>query len=162
MPLTQWRIAQAAPHKAVSNPLVIAVEADTKQAAQLTQMFERQFSVDLVLVTSAADALAAVQGRVPDLVLTSALLPPKDDAALTAWLRSLGPAAAHVQTVTIPTLAGSEPPPEAPRRSGALARVRERTPIAAPDSCEPAVFADWITVYLDLASTGRAAFNADH
>ena len=85
-------------------PLILAVEADSRQAAELSSLFENEFSAELVLGRSAQQALAAVGTRIPDLVLTSALIPPKDEAALTSWLRNLGDAAAHVQTVTIPAL----------------------------------------------------------
>lgn len=134
-------------------PLILAVEPDERQAAQLSTMIRKQLGADLVLARSAAAALATLRGRVPELVLTSALIPPREEAVLTSWLRNLGEAGAHVQTVTIPVLATTEP--VAPRRGGALMFSRERS-AAAPDSCDPAVFADWISFYLDLASTHHA------
>ena len=90
----------------MKTPLILAVERDPQQAAQLTSMFKRQFSAELVLVTSASAALKKLAGRVPELVLTSALIPPKDEVELVNWLRDLGSAADHVQTVTIPVLDG--------------------------------------------------------
>jgi hypothetical protein len=138
----------------VPKPLILAIEPDAQQAEQITALFRRQFSAELVLARSAAAALATLHGRVPELVLTSALIPPRDEAAITGWLRELGAAGSHVQTVTIPVLSTPEPPSR--RGKGPLAFARERSP-AAPDSCDPAVFADWISFYLDLASTHRAA-----
>jgi CheY-like chemotaxis protein len=137
----------------VQTPLIVAVEPDQRQAAQLSSMFSRQFSAELVVDRSAKSALARLEGRVPALVLISALIPPKDEAMLVRWLRELGSAASHVQTVTIPVLACEEP--QTRRRGGALSFGRERPP-AAPDSCDPAVFADWISIYLHLASAHRA------
>ena len=134
--------------------VILAVEPDQHQASQLTALFRRQFSAELVLAGTTSAALAKLKDRIPDLVLTSALLPPRDETALTQWLRELGPKAAHVQTVTIPALA-SEVPQEK-KRSGGLSFGWEKPSVAsAPDSCEPAVFADWISIYLDLASTHR-------
>jgi len=134
--------------------LILAVEADSRQAAELSSLFENEFSAELVLASSAQQALKAIGTRIPDLVLTSALIPPKDESALTAWLRNLGDAAAHVQTVTIPALAT----PKA-STSGlgtkALSLVRQRTAVSAPDSCDRAVFADYVALYLDLASGER-------
>jgi len=135
-------------------PLILAVEADSRQAAELSSLFQNELSAELVLASSAAQALAAVGTRIPDLVLTSALIPPKDEAALTAWLRNLGDAAAHVQTVTIPALATAK---ASPTRLGtrALGFVRQRPAVSAPDSCDRAVFADYVALYLDLASGER-------
>jgi hypothetical protein len=127
----------------------MAVEPDARQAAQLKALFHRQFKAELVVSDTTPDALAKLSGRVPSLVLMSALIRPRDEAALTTWLRDLGAAASHVQTVVIPTLAKPEP------ASGKKLFGREKPMASAPDSCDPAVFADWITVYLDLASSHR-------
>ena len=140
----------------MNKPLIVAVEPDPQQAAELASMFQRLFTVELVLANSTTGALSKLADRVPELVLTSALIPPKDEAALIAWLRELGTAGAHVQTVTIPMLATDEPQS---RRRGGGVFGRERS-AAGPDSCDPAVFADWISVYFDLASTHRAEAKA--
>ena len=137
------------------NPVILAVEPDQNQAAQLTALFRRQFSAELVLASSTSAALAKLHGRIPELVLTSALMPPRDEVALLQWLRDLGARAAHVQTVTIPVLASSEPPQEKKRSGGLSFGWEKPAPAAAPDTCDPAVFADWISMYLDLASTHR-------
>jgi CheY-like chemotaxis protein len=134
--------------------VILAVEPDQHQASQLTALFRRQFTAELVLAGTTTAALAKLNGRIPELVLTSALIPPRDEMALTQWLRDLGPKAAHVQTVTIPSLASQAP--QEKKRSGGLSFGWEKPSVAsAPDSCEPAVFADWISIYLDLASTHR-------
>jgi CheY-like chemotaxis protein len=135
-------------------PLILAVEADERQAAELTSLFQTEVSAELVLAGSAQQALAAVGNRIPDLVLTSQLIPPKDEAALTAWLRTLGDKAAHVQTVTIPALATSKAAPSG-IGSKALSLVRQRPTVSAPDSCDRAVFADYVSLYLDLATSER-------
>ena len=54
---------------------------------------------------SAESALRALGERVPDVILTSALLSPRDEAVVAGWLRALDAAAAHVQTLTIPVFA---------------------------------------------------------
>lgn len=138
----------------MQNPVILAVEPDQHQAAQLTALFRRQFEAELVLASSTSAALAKLHGRIPELVLTSALMPPRDEVALLQWLRELGPKAAHVQTVTIPLLA-SETPQEKKRGGGLSFGWEKPAPAATPDSCDPAVFADWISVYLDLATTQR-------
>ncbi len=135
-------------------PLILAVEADERQAAELSSLFQNEVSAELVLAPSAQQALAAVGNRVPDLVLTSQLIPPKDEAALTAWLRNLGDKAAHVQTVTIPALATTKAAP-AGIGSKALSFVRQRPTVSGPESCDRAVFADYVSLYLDLATSER-------
>jgi hypothetical protein len=140
----------------VQVPVILAVEPDPDQAAELTALVRRQFDAELVLGTRTDAALRQLAGRVPDLVLTSPLISPRDEADLVAWLRDLGARASHVQTVTIPVLARPETTASA-QRGGALPFGRSRSTAAAPDSCDPAVFADWVSVYLDLALTHRAA-----
>lgn len=137
----------------MQNPLIMAVEPDPSQASQLSALFRRQFEAELVLAGSTAAAMSKLHGRIPELVLTSALIRPRDEAELIAWLRGLGAKGSHVQTVTIPTLANGAPQ-EASRGGGGLFGMGKAAP-SAPDSCDPAVFADWIAIYLDLASTHR-------
>ena len=128
--------------------LILAIEADKRQSTQLANLV-KGLQTDLVLRGNAADGLAALQGRVPDLVLTSSLISTRDDAALAAHLRELGAAAAHVQTVTIPLL-GSAPPARA--KGGVLAALRRERPQAPmTDGCAPDVFAEQVRQYLATA-----------
>ena len=89
-------------------PLILAIEPDRRQANQLTALVRGRLKADLVLGESADRALSALGGRVPDLILTAALLSPKDEAALGQRLRELNGVAAHVQTLTIPVLASGK------------------------------------------------------
>src|SRR6185503_13775155 len=82
-------------------PLILAVEPDRRQAAQLTGLIRHHVGVELVLADTTEGALTAIGRRVPDLVLVPALLAPQDDAALASALRVIA-AAAHVRTLTIP------------------------------------------------------------
>jgi DNA-binding NtrC family response regulator len=151
------------PHDDTRLPLILAVEADSRQARELTEMFRNEFPAELVLADSTRDALKAIGDRVPDLVLTSALIPPKDEAQLRGWLRDLGDRAAYVQTITIPAL-GS---PKSTQASTSLATrafsfVGGQKQVAVePDGCDRAVFADYVALYVDLATaerhTGRRA-----
>jgi hypothetical protein len=101
-------------------PLILAIEPDKRQSSQLAAVV-KGLHAELVHRAGAAEALGALQGRVPDLVLTTSLISPKDDSALAAHLRELGAAAAHVQTVTIPLL-GTAAPQRA--KGGMLAALR--------------------------------------
>src|SRR5262245_34103137 len=140
-------------------PLILAIEPDRRQASQLTAMVRGRLHAELVLGESAERALAALGQRVPDLILTSALLSPKDENALGERLRSLDGAAAHVQTLTIPVLASSSGRGSG-RAGGMLSALRRDKGKAAMslDGCDPAVFAEQCKDYLDRAETERAAF----
>ena len=134
--------------------LILAVEPDKRQAKQLSSVVRQQVRAELVVAESGAAALAALGNRIPDLILTPPLLPPKDEAVLTGWLRKMGDAAAHVQTLAIPILAepaarGKEP------QSSIFGRLREPQADAGP-GCDPGVFADQVKVYLERAGADRS------
>src|ERR1700704_6215852 len=84
-------------------PLILAIEPERRQAAQLKRLVRSIVDADLVLGDTTELALEAIGDRMPDLVLVPALLSPGDDAALATALRVIA-AAAHVQTLTIPVL----------------------------------------------------------
>jgi hypothetical protein len=104
---------------------------------------------------TAAEAVELLDGRVPDVLLTAPLLPSHEEAAMTDHLRQLGPAADHVQTLTIPLLAGSadrDRPVLSAFRRDRGGRKNNRT---EPEGCDPAVFAEQITEYLREAQERR-------
>ena len=136
-------------------PLILAIEPDRRQASQLTAMVRERLRAELVLADSAERALAALGDRIPDLILTSALLSTKDETVLADRLRALDVAAAHVQTLTVPVLGTPRPRSTAGRGVfSALLGDRTSSP-AAPDSCDPAMFADQCAAYLDRAAAER-------
>jgi hypothetical protein len=138
-------------------PLILAVEPDKRQAAQLAAVVRERLRADLVIADTAEHALAALGDRVPDLILTSALLSTRDETALADHLRSLDAAAAHVQTLTVPVLGGAAPRPSVGRGMlSALLGDRGQSG-AAPDGCDPAVFAEQCAAYLERAEQERTA-----
>jgi hypothetical protein len=135
-------------------PLILAIEPDRRQAHELTAMVRGHLRAKLVLADTAEKALAGLGTRVPDLILTSALLSTKDESMLAEWLRTLDIAAAHVQTLTIPVL--ETPAKVSPGRTGIFALLPERVSSpAAPDGCNPAVFAEQCAAYLERAAAER-------
>ena len=134
----------------VTQPLILAIEPDLGKTSQLKSV-ARQVNAELLLVDSVDRALAAFSERIPDLILTPALLSARDDLALTERLRELGDAAAHIQTLTIPTLQSVEPP-----GAGMFATLRRDKPrVAGPDACEAGTFAEQVAVYLKGALEAR-------
>jgi hypothetical protein len=128
--------------------LVLALEPDPRQAAALKPLVEQRVGAELLLADSKDAAIAALADRVPDLILVTALLSPRDEAELSDHLRTLDNTA-HLQTLTIPLLASSAP--QARRKRGFLSALRQVTPAAPASGCEPQLFADQIRSYLDRA-----------
>ena len=129
-------------------PLIFAIDSDKRQSAQLASLLRSHVDADLVQSSSAVEGLDILQGRVPDLILTSTLLSPRDEAALDNHLRELGVAAAHVQTLTIPVIAGAAAAGGKKKKAGMLAALRgEKKSAAKPSGCDPDMFAREVQLY---------------
>jgi hypothetical protein len=133
--------------------LILAIEPDRRQAAQLSTVVRRRVKAELILVDTTERALDAIGNRMPDLMLVPALLSPQDDAALAAALRVIA-ATARVQMLTIPVL--GSPRPAERSVGGVLAAFRRGRKPAGPDGCDPNVFAEQIVSYLAHAAEERA------
>src|SRR5580700_3429097 len=126
-------------------PLILAIEPDHRQAAQITHIARNRVHAELVLADTTERALDVIGDRIPDLVLVPALLSPQDDAALAAALRVIA-AAAHVRTLTIPVLSSGT---KRAAVGGMLAKWRKtRAASPEPEGCDPAVFGEQISTYL--------------
>jgi CheY-like chemotaxis protein len=134
--------------------VILVVEPDSRHAAQLAAMARKHLTSELVMADSADRAVAAMADRVPDVLLMSSLLSRQDEATLAAWLRDLGPAAAHVQELTIPILAAT--PSLVPKRRGVLAGLRrDRDDAATTDGCGLDEFARQVSAYVGFAYAHR-------
>ena len=138
--------------------LILAIDSDPRRSEQLASLVRARLQVDLVQAKSAGEGLLALQERIPDLILTAPLLSPFDEGVLDEYLRDLGAAGAHVQTLRIPLLN-----PE-PKRStfanrlfvlGGGGRNKPSASAATPDGCDPGVFADEISTYLSRAASAK-------
>src|SRR5688500_6582220 len=128
-------------------PLILAIEPDRGQAARLPAAVRaRLASAEFVVAAAAAAALERLGDRVPDMILTSPLLSPRDEAALARRLRELGERAARVPTLTIPLLSDAAPAVPTNQKRWLLSKFRGRKQPEAPpaDGCSPDVFADQI------------------
>jgi hypothetical protein len=130
-------------------PLILAIVADPQVAAQLAASIQGRLSVDLVQAAEVGEGLLALDNRIPDLILTSPLMSPFDDGVLDEYLRDLGPAGTHVQTLRIPVL--SQASKKKPRLGFSLRR-RSKPETPAIEGCDPKVFADEIEQYLARAA----------
>jgi hypothetical protein len=134
--------------------LILAIDSDPRRSEQLASLVRARLKADLVQSTSAGEGLHALKDRIPDLILTSPLLSPFDDGVLDEYLRDLGAAGAHVQTVRIPILTPATAKRGLTDRLFVLGRTKPSSP-AAPDGCDPTVFADEIALYLSRAVSAR-------
>lgn len=140
--------------------LILAIEPDRRQASKVTTLAQT-LGVELVIGASTEEALGALGTRVPDLVLTSQLLAPKDESALSERLRALDAAGMHAQTLVIPVLSGEER--EQKKKGGLFGRLRRTSQEHAPDEsdgCDPAVFGKEVMDYLERVAAERAALAA--
>ena len=94
-------------------PLILALEPDRRQASRVGALKRRLVGAELIVTDSTDRAIAALAGREPDLILTSLLLSPKEEARLG----ELSGPGAHVQTLMIPVLASGTGRVCLPRRT---------------------------------------------
>ena len=132
--------------------LILAIEADRRQAGHLAQIVHRRLGAELIVAETFEEALKVLGNRVPDLILVPALLSPEDDASLKFVLRVIA-GTSHVQVLTTPTFA----PPGTKRASrGVLPRFLRSRADGAADGCEHDKFAEHIASYLRTAQERRA------
>jgi CheY-like chemotaxis protein len=101
---------------------ILAIEPDPDRTVILQRLITETLNADVVVATSADDAINALSERQPDLILTSTLLSSEDDQQLAAHLRS-APALDHLPILTIPPLVDPDV-----RRDGVLSRLFRRRP----------------------------------
>ena len=102
-----------------------------RQAAILKRIIRDRVHAELIVVDSRDAAIAAIDARVPDVILLTALLSPRDEAEIISHLRTLS-GVEHVQTHTIPQLASSTQDGEEPASGGGLFGKLRRKKAAGP------------------------------
>ena len=133
--------------------LVLAIEPDLRQAAIVKRIVREKVQSDVAVVDSRDAALEAIRTAMPDVLLISALLSPRDEAELVAHLRTLDNAG-HLQTHTIPQLASALGPGERRSSGGLLSafRRKKKEPEVLPSGCDPEMFAEEIRSYIQRAA----------
>jgi hypothetical protein len=134
-------------------PLVLAIEPDLRQAAIVKRIVREKVLADVTVVDSRDAALEAMRTTVPDVLLLSALLSPRDEDELIAHLRTLQHAE-HLQPHTIPQLASTlgHGDDDKPARGLLSAFRRRKGSGSVPSGCDPDLFAEEIRTYLQRAS----------
>ena len=135
---------------------VLAFEPDPRQAAALKLVVKDRVGADFVLAESKDAALSAIRSAVPDLILLTALISPRDETEIADLIRELD-GAEHTQTLTIPMLdLGTARPAKKKKRGLLSALTGEVDAPSAPSGCDPAVFADEVANYLLQAEHAKA------
>jgi CheY-like chemotaxis protein len=139
--------------------LVLAIEPDHRQATILKRLVREKVRADVVVVDTPDAALSAIRAQVPDVLLLSALLSPRDEDELISHLRQLD-GADHLQTHTIPQLAstGAYQDDQGRKGKGLLGVFkRGKKDADAPVSgCDPELFADEILNFLQRSAEKKA------
>jgi CheY-like chemotaxis protein len=133
--------------------LVLAIEPDLRQAAIVKRIVREKVMADVAVVDSRDAALEAMRTTVPDVLLLSALLSPRDEDELIAHLRTLDNAD-HLQTHTIPQLASALEPSGGRAAGGLLSAFRRKKKAVETQTsgCDPDIFAEEIRSYLERAA----------
>jgi hypothetical protein len=130
---------------------VLAIEPDIRQGGILTHIVRELVCADLVLVESRDAAIAAITQQIPDVILVTALLSPRDEDELIGHLRRLD-GAEHLQTHTIPLLAGARGEDQQQKGGGLFGKFRKKKEPEPLGGCDPEVFAQEIRTFLARAA----------
>ena len=95
--------------------------------------------------------MEAIGRQIPDLILLSAFLSPRDEDTLMACLRSLE-GTSHLQTLSIPQFRSTEGSTHK-KKSGFGFRKKQKAPVSV--GAEPAAFAEEVVALLQRASEMR-------
>ena len=127
--------------------VILVIQPDHAQAKVLRDV-ARTIHAELEIVDSTARAVDAIARRVPDLILVSPFLSPRDEDTLMARLRSLD-GASHVQTVSIPQFCTTTE--SAPSKKSAFGFGKKKK-AAVPVGADPVAFAGEVAALLTRAT----------
>ena len=111
-----------------------------------------------MLVDSRDAAVAALTARIPDVILLTALLSPRDEEELVSYLRTLA-GAQHIQTHTIPQLASTAADMEQKGGGGLFGKLlgkKDSGPKVTMGGCDPDLFADEIRTFIETATERKS------
>lgn len=127
--------------------LILAVDAGRQQDDALDRLRCELGDHEFVSAASIADALAAMDRRMPDLVLLSPFLPEAEEEELLSRFR-MGSGAGDVRALTIPLLKDTMSAPASPGIVRRFLCRRASPSSGSGEGCEPRAFADRIREYL--------------
>jgi hypothetical protein len=117
---------------------ILAIEPDEACREHLRHLLRQRIEVDVLMTSSAEEAAGAMHTQRPDLVLTSAVLPPRAEEQVIDALKHLDPDGT-VPLITVPPLLD---PPDTPEvRGGMFTRISRRRPAPRRPSYDLAALA---------------------
>ena len=99
---------------------ILALEPDQVCRERLRHFLSQRMEVDVVMTSTPEEAAGAMHERRPDLVLTSAVLPPRADEQVMDALKHLDPDGS-VPVITVPPLLDAPEKPDGAR--GVFTRI---------------------------------------
>jgi PleD family two-component response regulator len=108
---------------------IVALEPDQACREHLGQFLSQRMDVDVVMTSTAEEAAGAMHERQPDLVLTSAVLPPRAEEQVMDALKHLDPDGS-VPVITVPPLLNRSDKTEGAR--GIFTMLSRRRPAPRP------------------------------
>jgi hypothetical protein len=145
-----------------SPAFVLAIEPDSESGAALRHALASHMSAELVIVAGVDDALASIATRIPDLILTSTFLAPRDEATLSEYLRRRADLS-HTQVITLPQFMVTDchEPDRTESGDGVVLRFRpRRTPQITP-GCVGTTLRQQVEDYLEQARALRPGSSDD-
>jgi CheY-like chemotaxis protein len=105
---------------------ILAIEPDPERIEILRRLVGDRLNAEVVVATSADEAISSLTHEPPDLILTSSLLPQAEGYQIAAHLRAI-PALDHLPILTIPPLVE-----DVEERGSLVARLLRRPPQRRP------------------------------
>jgi len=144
------------PRSGPSGRLLI-VEPDGQRAGLLGRILRPLSAIELRIVPRVTDAIRAITEKIPDLVMTSPLLPPSDESELWTQIRRTT-GASHVQVINLPySIDSSRSSADASR--GSMFQFLRRSSGRSRGACDASTLQDEIQQYLAKAVTQRDEAN---
>jgi hypothetical protein len=134
--------------------LILAIEPDDAQAAVLGRMLPDRVGAELLVVSTAEAGVAALDRRVPDVLLVGRDAPADAIERLVAALSANG---LVPQQLPVPELRIEE---ETPRKAWRLPFGRTRQVAAVAEGWDPTLFAEQVATCLDKARRNRESSSA--
>jgi CheY-like chemotaxis protein len=131
---------------------ILVIESDPERSKMLERILRGQVHAHLEIVRSMDQAIRSMTTKLPDLVLTSPLLKPVDEATLSGYLKRT-PTATHVQVITVPHSLEVDDDSTRAESKRVLGFLRRRSTGAS--ACAPGTLRNQIEAYLEQARAAR-------
>ena len=135
---------------------ILVIEPEASCAEQLRTMLANRVFAEVIVAPNADDACAVLRKETPDLVLLSAVCPPRDEEQVVGLLKWLDPYD-RVPVLTIPPATrGFEQVDDADRKRSLFARLKRKRPAPQAFYYDPGILVARIGEALREARTRKS------